>query len=120
MAYSEILAERVRDALADLPRVTEKKMFGGVAFMVNQKMCVTVGKDRIMLRVDPVVHNKLVARKGCTPIMRGKEFRGYVRIAESELKTKRNLDSWIAYAREFNTRARKSVKKARPKTATSR
>src|SRR5258707_15750506 len=116
MAYSEILAERVRDALADMPRVTEKKMFGGIAFMVNQKMCVTVGKDRIMLRVDPAVHDKLVARKGCTPmVMRGKKFRGYVRVAESELKSKRNLDSWVAYAREFNARARKSPKKSRLK-----
>ena len=121
MAYSEILAERVRDALADIPHVTEQKMFGGIAFMVNQKMCVTVGKDRIMLRVDPAVHDKLAARKGCTPmIMRGKEFKGYVRVAESELKTKRNLESWVAYARDFNARARKSAKKARPKTTSPR
>ena len=109
MAYSEILAERVRDALADLPRVTEKKMFGGVAFMVDQKMCVTVGANRIMLRVDPAVHAKLVQRKGCTPmIMKGREFKGYVRVAESELKTARDLKSWIAHAREFNARAKKS------------
>src|SRR5258705_510019 len=103
MAYSEILAERVRDALADMPRVTEKKMFGGIAFMVDGKMCVTVGADRIMLRVDPEIHDKLVARMGCTPMkMAGKEYRGYVRVADSELKTKRALEVWIAYARAFN------------------
>jgi len=121
MAYSEILAERVRDALSDMPHVTEKKMFGGIAFMVDQKICVSVGKDRIMLRVDPAIHDTLVARKGCTPmIMKDKEFRGYVRVAESEIKTKRNLESWIAHAREFNARARKSARKQRPKATSSR
>ena len=120
MAYSEILAERVRDALSGMARVSEKKMFGGIAFMVEQKMCVTVGADRIMLRVDPALHDSLVKRKGCTPmIMRGKEFKGYVRIAESELKTERQLDGWIAYARDFNARARKSPKRT-PASKTSR
>jgi len=113
MAYSEILAERVRDALSDMTRVAEKKMFGGIAYMVDKKMCVSVRADRIMLRVDPALHDKLVKRKGCTPmIMRGKEFKGYVRVAESELKTARQLDAWLAYARDFNARARKSPKRA--------
>ena len=52
-----------------MPRVTEKKMFGGIAFMVDQKMCVSVRADRVMLRVDPALHDKLVKRKGCTPMI---------------------------------------------------
>ncbi len=47
MAYNEFLAQRVRAALAHIPQVVEKKMFGGVAFMVNGKMCINVGKDRL-------------------------------------------------------------------------
>jgi TfoX/Sxy family transcriptional regulator of competence genes len=64
MAYNEELAERVREALAHLPKVEEKKMFGGIAFMVNDKMCITVGKDRIMCRIDPAIHDDILAKKG--------------------------------------------------------
>jgi TfoX/Sxy family transcriptional regulator of competence genes len=111
MAHSEILAERVRDALAGAPRITEKRMFGGIAFMVNRKMCVTVGKDRIMVRVDPAAHDKLVQEKGASPmVMRGREFKGYIRISETVLKTKRDLDSWVARALAFNEDAKRSKK----------
>jgi TfoX/Sxy family transcriptional regulator of competence genes len=53
MAYNEQLTNRVRAALAETPKVTEKRMFSGVGFMVDEKLCVSVGDDRIMLRVDP-------------------------------------------------------------------
>jgi len=64
MAYSEKLAGRVRKAFAGLSRVGEKKMFGGIAFMLNAKMCVTVGADRIMVRVDPAEHEAFAKKKG--------------------------------------------------------
>ena len=53
MAYDEKLADRVREALADIPNVEEKKMFRGVTFMVNDKMCVSVSGNELMLRLDP-------------------------------------------------------------------
>lgn len=112
MAYNEILAERVRDALAKTPRVTEKKMFGGVAFLVDKKMCVSVGKDRIMVRIDPADHAKLAKEEGAsTMTMRGREYTGYIRVAEAALKTKRDLDRWIARAVAFNTVAKRAKKK---------
>ena len=65
MAYDEKLADRVREALAHLPKVEEKRMFRGVTFMVNGKMCVSVGDDRIMCRIDPAVHEEAVEKEGC-------------------------------------------------------
>ena len=111
MAFSEILAMRVRDILAQTPRVTEKRMFGGLAFMVDQKMCVTVGKDRIMVRIDPAIHDKLAVAKGATPmLMRGREYKGYIRVNETALKTRKDLERWVALALTFNGRAKKSKK----------
>ena len=77
MAYSEVLANKLRKALDKQKDVTEKKMFGGLAFMVNEKMCLTAGADRIMCRIDPALHQSAIARKGCTTvIMGGKEYKG--------------------------------------------
>ena len=63
MAYSENLAEKIRQALAPLPKVEEKKMFGGLAFMVNGKLCLTAGPDRMMCRIDPDIHEEVVEKK---------------------------------------------------------
>ena len=59
MAYNEKLADRVREALADIPDVGEKKMFRGITFMVNDKMCVSVSGDELMLRLDPEITDQL-------------------------------------------------------------
>jgi TfoX/Sxy family transcriptional regulator of competence genes len=53
MAYDEKLADRVREALMDVPKVEEKKMFRGITFMVDDKMCISVSGDELMLRLDP-------------------------------------------------------------------
>ena len=112
MAYNETLADRVREALADAPRVEEKKMFRGLAFMVNGKMCVTIGADDIMCRVDPLLHDSLVEQRGCRGMqMKGREYKGYVRVSEDVLKTKRQLDYWVGLALDFNPKAKASPKK---------
>jgi TfoX/Sxy family transcriptional regulator of competence genes len=103
MAYSEKLADRLRQALAGIPKVEEKKMFGGLAFMVNGKMCLTAGKDRIMCRIDPSLHVE-----GCTTvIMGGRKYKGYVHVNEANLKTKADLDHWVGLALDFNKKALK-------------
>ena len=80
MSYSENLAARVRAALAGLPRVTQKKMLGGLAFMLDGKMCVTIGESRIMVCVDPAEHDALVKADGCsTMVMGGKAHKDYLR-----------------------------------------
>lgn len=112
MAYLPDLTERVRQALAHAPGVTEKRMFGGIAFMVNGKMCVTVGdhKDhQMMVRVDPAVYPKAVQRKGAQRArMRGREIKGYVFLRDEAVRTTRQLGSWVDLALDFNVRARKS------------
>jgi TfoX/Sxy family transcriptional regulator of competence genes len=112
MAYNESLAQRVRAALARIPRVEEKKMFGGLAFMVNEKMCINVGKDRLMCRIDPAMHENALKRKGCrTVIMKGREYKGYVYVNEEGLKTKEDFDYWIKLALDYNKQAKASTKK---------
>ena len=112
MAYNEKLADRIREALAYLPKVEEKKMFGGVAFMVNGKMCITVGKDRIMCRIDPAIHDEAIKRKGIQTVkMREREYKGYIHITEDAIKTKKDLDYWIELAIDFNKIAKASKKK---------
>ena len=115
MAYNEQLTKRVREALADVPKTEEKKMFGGVAFMVDEKMCVTVGDDEIMCRIDPEIHDEVVTRKGCsTMVMKGREYKGYVVISEEGYKKQSDFEYFIGLALEFNKRA-KAAKKTKKK-----
>jgi len=112
MAYSEKLADRVREALAHLPKVEEKRMFRGVTFMVNGKMCVSVGDDRIMCRIDPVLHEEAVEKNGCKTVkMKGREYKGFVHVSEDAIKTKKEFDYWIGLALDFNERAKATSKK---------
>ncbi|MBN8855252.1 MAG: hypothetical protein BGO55_24395 [Sphingobacteriales bacterium 50-39] len=89
MPYSEKLADRIRIALMDIPKVEEKKMFRGLTFMVDDKMCISVGPDRIMCRVDPEVHDQLLEEKPCrTMVMKGREYKGYILVNEDDVAKK--------------------------------
>jgi TfoX/Sxy family transcriptional regulator of competence genes len=66
MACNEALADRIREKLATLPNAIEKKMMGGLTFMVNDKMCVGIMKDELMCRVDPDLHDESVEKLGCS------------------------------------------------------
>jgi TfoX/Sxy family transcriptional regulator of competence genes len=108
MAYNEELANRVRKALSGR-NVEEKNMFGGVCFMVNGKMCVTVGKDRLMCRIDPALHEAALAKHGVqTVVMRGREYNGYVYVPEESLQSQSEFDYWINLALEYHTIAKSS------------
>lgn len=112
MAYNEKLANRIREALQDLPDVEEKKMFSGLAFLVNGKMCVNVSHDEMMCRIDPEKHEEALSKRGSrTMEMNGRSYIGYVKIAEEGLKTKKEFDYWINLALEFNSKAKSSKKK---------
>jgi TfoX/Sxy family transcriptional regulator of competence genes len=107
MGYNEKLAQRVRTALLDLSRVEEKKMFSGLTFMVNGKMCISVSKDRIMCRIDPELHDDVLKKKGCRTVeMGGRKYKGYVYVNEDSIKTKKDLDYWLKLALEFNKRVK--------------
>src|SRR5438552_5760724 len=102
MAYNEQLTNRVRAALAAIPDVQEKKMFSGITFMVNGKMCISVGKDRVMCRIDPDIHEQALKKKGARTVqMKGREYRGYVYVHEEDIKMKKDFDYWINLSLEF-------------------
>ena len=112
MAYNERLTERVRMALAHLPDVEEKRMFSGVTFMVNGKMCISAGAHELMFRIDPALPDDALRRQGArTVIMKGRPYRGYVYVTEEGVETKENFDHWISLALDFNKRAKASTRK---------
>jgi TfoX/Sxy family transcriptional regulator of competence genes len=97
------LVERVREALADVSGIRERRMFGGTGFMVRGHLCVSARPARIMCRIDPATHDEAIAREGChTMTMKGREYRGYVRVDAAAVKTKRALKFWIDRALKFN------------------
>lgn len=112
MPYNEILADRIREMLVDVPRVQEKKMFRGVTFMVNKKMCVSVSLDRLMCRIDPVIHDSLVENDGCRTVnMRGHDLKGWIYVDEDVVRSERALKYWLNLALDFNGRIKASAKK---------
>ncbi len=112
MAYNEALTNRIRESISTIPKVEEKKMFRGIAFMVDGKLCITVGDDEIMLRIDPVLHEKLVESEGCrSVIMRGRITKGYIYVHENLVKNQKDLEYWISLALDFNKRAKASKKR---------
>jgi TfoX/Sxy family transcriptional regulator of competence genes len=111
MAYNEKLTNKIREALADVPKVEEKKMFRGVTFMVNGKMCITAGDDEIMVRIDPSLHEEAIKKKGSrTVIMKGREYKGFVYVQEDSIKSKKDFDYWLGLALDFNKYAKASRK----------
>jgi len=113
MAYNEKLAGRIRALIALTHKnVEEKKMFGGLCFMVNDKMCVGVEQERLMVRIDPAKYDEAMEKEGCTPMdFTGKVMKGYVFVAIDALNTKKKLAYWIKLALEYNAIAKASKKK---------
>lgn len=112
MAYNEQLAARLRKALAHLPNVREKKMFRGLTFMVNDKMCISVSGNRLMCRIDPAIHDEMIQMEGCeTVTMGGRKYKGYVYVNEDCVTTKKDFDRWVHLALAFNEKAKSSKRK---------
>ena len=112
MAYNEKLNDRIREALAHLPNLEEKFMFGGTCFMLNGKMCVGMVGDEMMCRIGPDVYEKALERKGCQEmIFTGKPMVGYVFVSEEGVKTKKEFDYWINLCIDFNKHAKAAKKK---------
>ena len=87
-------------------------MFGGLCFMVNHKMCIGVEQERMMVRLDPAVYDKVMEMDGCHPMdFTGKSMRGYVFVDSSVLTTQKKLNYWIQLALDFNALAKVSKKK---------
>jgi TfoX/Sxy family transcriptional regulator of competence genes len=102
MAYDETVAKRVRSALGKTPDVVEKKMFGGIAFMVRGNMCCGVIGDRLMLRVGPDGYEAVLSRPHATPMdFTGRPMKGMVYVEPAGFASAGDLKAWIARAMEF-------------------
>ena len=113
MAYEEELAERFRRSFGRR-NVTfeEKRMMGGLCFLVDSKMCVGVEKKRLMARIDPEVYDVALRQKGCMPMdFTGRPMRGFVYVNPAGLSTEDDLDGWLKLALDFNPRAKASKKR---------
>jgi TfoX/Sxy family transcriptional regulator of competence genes len=107
MAYDENLAGRMRELLAAEPDLTERKMFGGLAFLIGGNMAVAAsGEGGVLVRVDPAESAKLVATTDAQPMeMRGKEMRGWLRVGADVVASEHELGAWVeigtSYARSL-------------------
>lgn len=110
MAFDPDLAERVRQWF-HRQGVTpeEKRMMGGLCFMVDGKMCLGVDSDRLMVRLDPAVYETALQRPGCRPMdFTGRPMKGFVWVSREGVGTDQDLHDWSALALGFNPRARSS------------
>ena len=113
MAYNEKLADRVREIIAVTEKnIEEKKMFGGLCFMVNDKMCVCVQQNNLMLRIAPEKFEEALIQDGCRPMEFGRRtMTGFVYVDESVLNTKKKLETWMKLPLEYNKIVKPSKKK---------
>jgi TfoX/Sxy family transcriptional regulator of competence genes len=118
---NQTLTSRVRSAFANVALVEERRMFGGVAFLVDGKMCVSVGTHRLMCRIDPSTHEMAIGREGCrTVTMNGRPYRGYVHVAEAAVANDVDLRHWIRLALDYNPRAKPHKRRATVSAAAQR
>jgi TfoX/Sxy family transcriptional regulator of competence genes len=107
MAINPELTKRVRDVLPKNFLIEEKKMFRGIAFMINGKMCVTVGDTRIMCRIDPALHSDAILQPGVSTVkMKGRDYIGWIYVDESVVPDKKKLLYWVKLALKFNEKIR--------------
>ena len=103
MAYDEQLAERIRAVLATEPGLTEKRMFGGLAFLINGNMAVSAsGQGGLLLRVEPAQTDSLISTPHVRRFaMRGREMDGWLRVDEQAVATDDELRRWVAHGVDY-------------------
>ena len=112
MAYDTFLSDRVRWVLESkkVP-FTEKKMFGGIAYMVDDKMCIGINKEKLMARIDPVFYDEALTKKGCVPMnFTGRAMKGFVFVNPEGIEEDHLLEYWIDKCLEYNPKAKSSRK----------
>jgi len=103
MAYDEGLAERLRDQFVDRPGITEKKMFGGLAFMYRGHMLVGILGDSLMARVGPTEYADALKRPHVREMdFTGKPMKGYVYVDEAGFESDTDLSTWIGLCLRLN------------------
>ena len=112
MAYNEILADRLRSHLAAQEDLEEKKMMGGLTFMVTGKMCVGIVKEDLMVRLNPDIHDQAIEQNGCREMdFTGKPMKGYVFVSPEAVESEKALSYWVNLALVYNPLAKASKKK---------
>jgi hypothetical protein len=114
MAYDEDLADRVRSAIDDPSGLTEKRMFGGHAFLVDGHLAVSASRQGgLLLRVDPAESQALVAEAGVSRfVMRGREMDGWLHVLPEAVVTDEQLERWV----EIGLRYARSLPPKRPRS----
>jgi len=113
MPFDQTLADRIADVLQERDVLfVEKKMFGGLCFMVEGKMCIGVEKDRIMARVGEEMYESALKKDGCTEMdFTGKPLTGFVYVSQDALDEDSELEYWIGLCLAYNPKAKSSRKK---------
>lgn len=113
MAYSEYLANRVRNSLKNLNSAfSEKRMFGGLTYMVDEKMCVEIIKDDLMVRVEPELQEGFLKEEGCRIMdFTKRPMPGYLYVGSEGIDMDEDLDKWVQRCLDFNPKAKSSKKK---------
>ncbi len=112
MAYDEFLSERIQ-RWYDEKRVPYfgKKMFGGICYLVNDKMCAGVLKQDLMVRIDPIINDEQLMKSGARPMdFTGKSMKGFILVDPLHVDMDEDLEYWLTLALEFNPRAKASKK----------
>jgi hypothetical protein len=113
MTYDTKLADRIREYLAQFPKlkIEEKEMFRGLTFMVNGKMCISVSGENLMCRFDPELTQEVAEKTGFLPMtMRNREYKGYCYVESEGFKSKTDFEYWVNLCLDFNDRAKASKK----------
>ena len=113
MAYNEYLADRIRHALRENQTgFEEKKMFGGLCFLVDDKMCVGIVKDDLMVRIEPELQDEFLSENGSRLMdFTGNSMKGFLMISPEGVDMDEDLDKWVQRCLEYNPRAKSSKKK---------
>ena len=113
MAYDEYLADRMRSVLKEKNvNFHEKKMMGGLTFMVDDKMCVGIVKENMMARIDPDIYEDSLKKEGCVEMkFTGRAMKGFVFLEPHGIDSEAELNYWIQLALDFNPKAKSSKKK---------
>jgi len=113
MAYDLFLSERVSYFFKskNIPFI-EKKMFGGLCFMIDNKMCVGILKNEVTARIDPDIYEVSLTKKGCNKMnFTGRSAKGFVFLSDEAIDLDEDLYYWLQLALDFNPKAKVSKKK---------
>ena len=113
MTYDEHLADRISMVLKEKHiSFEEKKMMGGLSFMVDNKMCIGVVNDKLMARIDPEIYEQSLKIEGCHEMdFTGRPMKGFVFVEPEAIDSDKDLEYWVKLCLDFNPKAKRSKKK---------